>query len=129
MTENDSLGSFLRKKEKKRKATKRFNSATFDLDSSNIFKTHKVFYPLKQVPGEHAKWAGMTPLAMITSVMLMAEGSATPQEETRKSLVWGGGGPMKWLPPILVNDYFQQAIKGGTGPVPPKNAAICSNLR
>ena len=105
------------------------DSATFGLHISNIPRTHKILYPLKQAPGEHAKWAGMTPLEMVAYIMSLAEGSATPQEETRKSLVWGGGGPMKWLPPILVNDYFQQALKGGTGPVPQKNAAICSNLR
>jgi hypothetical protein len=55
------------------------DSATFGLHISNIPKTHKILYPLKQVPGEHAKWAGMTPLEMVAYIMSLAEGSATPQ--------------------------------------------------
>ena len=55
------------------------DSATFGLHISNIPKTHKILYPLKQAPGEHAKWAGMTPLEMVAYIMSLAEGSATPQ--------------------------------------------------
>ena len=53
--------------------------ATFGLHISNIPKTHKILYPLKQAPGENAKWAGMTPLEMVAYIMSLAEGSATPQ--------------------------------------------------
>ncbi len=53
--------------------------ATFGLHVSNIPKTHKILYPLKQAPGENAKWAGMTPLEMVAYIMSLAEGSATPQ--------------------------------------------------
>jgi len=55
------------------------DSTTFGLHISNIPKTHEILYPLKQAPGEHAKWAGMTPLEMVAFIMLLAEGSATPQ--------------------------------------------------
>ena len=51
------------------------DSTTFGLHSSNIPKTHKILYPLKQVPGEHTKWAGMAPLEMIAYIMSLAEGS------------------------------------------------------
>jgi len=47
---------------------------------------------------------------------------ARKKPEKYVSLV--GEGPMKWLPPILVHDCFQQAIKWGTRVKPAKTVTV-----
>ncbi len=53
----------------------------------------------------------------------------------QKKLFFWGEEPMKWLPPILAKDFFQQAINGGNSPAPQKNgdlgqfAVNCGELR
>jgi hypothetical protein len=53
------------------------DSATFGLNLSrqSSSRPHKILYPLKQAPGEHTQWVGMTPLEMVTYIVSMADGS------------------------------------------------------
>ena len=46
------------------------------------------------------------------------------REKTEKYVSLVGEGPMKWLPPILVHDCFQQAIKWGTRVKPAKTVPV-----